>query len=282
MKIQDLLLNDTSLPSKSILANDICARLYLSEIATDNWLVFIHGKGEIGPSDGSKLSLVEKNNGYPKFAKGIRPGAVSPVGVFEFPFNILALQYNSETGLQSDIYRCFADWFASRYKPRKWGLLGISMGSIRGQYEMLRWSEGSKNAPNFFVSICGTHSIPSWTRLDESGKSLASDVAEKNRCAYVGAFPDVPGQAWHGDKDTTVTMASHKTFVDYYNKTHENQIIWNPLSGVGHNAWDHAFKLPVEQNSLYKWIVAQFEAKTDYEVAVENTTMFIKGLRKLV
>jgi hypothetical protein len=283
MQIKDLILNDTTLPSKSILANGVCARVYKAEPPTDNWIVFIHGKGEAGPADGSMLNLVEKLPGFPRYAKGVRPGSSVSFGQYEFPFNILALQYESQTsGLASGIFRGFADWFVGRFNPRKWGVYGISMGSIYGQYQIWKWSEGSVNHPDFAVSVCGTHSFPSVLSKDAAGNYFPAEVIDQNRSAYAAAFPDIPALAYHGDADETVGYGSHKTFVDYYNKTHINKIGLTTIPGGDHAAgWNEAYKLPLESNALYKWTLAQFSEKTAYEIAAERVSSEIKNLRDL-
>jgi predicted esterase len=187
-------------------------------------VIFCHGQGERGPADGSQITLVERNSGWPKFAKGKRPGGTVETGNIEYPFNIIAPQVviNYE-----EINRFVVPWVVSRFGYKNIILVGISMGNY-AIYNMIRY-EGdflTKNVKGF-VACCGAATPANAPKMSK-----------------------LPGLAWHGTDDTIVKYADHKNFVDAYNAA-GGKVEFMTLQGVKHDAWNYAFRAnPTEDKSL--------------------------------
>jgi predicted esterase len=195
-----------------------------------NVVVWYHGVGEEGPIDGSKIDLVEKLEGFPKFARGKRPWSSTITGSIEYPFDIIAVQVKKH----SDFAQSY-DFLKPRILPflrDEYGYQniivgGISMGNY-GAYRLIIDPPG-KELLKGFVAICGSASTSS-----------------------ISSMVKLPGIAWHGTADPTVSYSGHKSFVDAYNAA-GGQVEWNALDGVGHNAWTYAFNSdPSKDKSLQK------------------------------
>lgn len=203
----------------------IIGREYLTD--SDTLVIMLHGIGERGPNDLSKISLVEKLSGWPKYAKGQRPGAASVTGQNEYPFNIFAIQISE--GSYHEYFKTLIPAMKKRYNPKKIVIAGISLGCI-GLYGIL--SENTDEEIKVVIPICG--------KSDRNGS--------------ITKWKTVTGLAWHGDADTTIRIADHRTTVDEYNRVHKprgGHIYFNTLKGVGHNAWDRAFNVdPAKDESL--------------------------------
>lgn len=187
-------------------------------------VLFFHGIGERGPADGSEIWEVEKNSGWPKFAKGIRPKAAVVTGTVEYPFNIIATQIVSS---YEEIMRYVVPWVTSRYGYKNIVLVGISMGNY-ALYDMLRYERDfSEKHIKGFVACCGA------AGLDEVPK-----------------MEKLQGLAWHGTIDDKVKYYDHKTMIDAYNAA-GGKVEFISLDGVRHDAWNHAFKSdPTADRSL--------------------------------
>ena len=212
----------------------ITYRLFQPIIPSKNYVLFLHGMGEVGPLDGSELYETEKW-GWPGFAKGQSPHENQVMGSVEYPFNIVAIQVPSSYG---NYLKGIIAWLYYRFQAENIVLAGISLGCIAA-YDMLRWD--TSNRVLGVVACCGNDSLSS-----------------------VPLLPKFKGIAWHGDKDTTVGYASHYNFVQAYNAHHgpEGYIEWNKLEGVGHAAWNYAFKADPSQDKSLAFVNALFASKT--------------------
>lgn len=203
----------------------VTARQYLSETPSKNWLIWFHGMGERGPEDGSQLNLVEKLPGFPKFAKGVRPGATTSTGTVEYPFNIFAVQTEGDYQFEKNV---MSSYITLHRKAEKIILGGISLGGICAIESLADFNDIGGFIKGV-VNICGSGEV---SRVPRTRK--------------------VPIIWWHGDKDTIVKFTDAtaanpagtrgaREFVAAYEAT-KGEIDFRILPGVGHNAWDYAFK----------------------------------------
>lgn len=200
---------------------EVTYRLYEPQNGSNNYLICLHGIGEKGPSDGSELNEVEAH-GYPKLAKeGL-----------DFPFNIVAVQ-TDVTGYYTE-RKCLVPYIKLKYKANKIIVTGLSMGGI-GTYEMV---------------------LSDQLRLIDA----IAPVCGKLPVTFAASYPEIDIWAFHGDKDTTVTLQSDKAFIDTYNKTHKKQAKLRVYEGVGHNAWDYAYNPTNKYDTpnLYQWLLERF------------------------
>lgn len=192
-------------------------KMYRPAMPSKNFLLCFHGIGEIGPADGSTINKVEIH-GYPKHAKN----------GFEFPFNLIAVQAQSS---YTNIRKNFPGYIKLKYGAESVGATGLSMGGFC-TFDIP--VHDSAKVVDFIAPVCGGISV-----LQAPG------------------YPEIPGWAFHGDKDTTVNFRKSKDFVDKYNETHQMEMKYTLYPGVAHNAWDKAYATDGE---LLQWIIGQFEA----------------------
>lgn len=219
-------MNITNHIREAYLSGTILYRKYSPVTPSNVYVLFRHGIGEVGVIDGSELPEVEKNAGWPKFAKGIRPGATQETGSVEYPFNIIAVQMltTNYSSIKSSVYA----WLMYKYDAKVIIDAGISMGCY-GLYDSMKYDPASRLKG--IVAVCG-------------------DGDQNN----VAIMPSVQGIAWHGDADPRVSITLHKQFVLAYNNFHipkGGEIKLNVLPGVQHDAWNHAFNAdPTKDQSL--------------------------------
>jgi predicted peptidase len=200
------------------MGNSTTYKLFEPIVPSKNYLIFLHGKGEVGPADGSNLSAVSKL-GYTKHA----------TSGFEFPFNIIAPQAVTSFNL---IKKFFPGFVKMKYKADTIIVTGLSMGGI-GTFDMKFYDD--LNLVYAIAPVCGGH---------------PSSNASK--------FPEMPGWAFHGENDTIVRYTQSKNFVDAYNNTHTSEFKYTLYPGVGHNAWDKAYSVTPGQDELLQWIIQKF------------------------
>lgn len=193
-------------------------KMYTSDTPNKNYLIFLHGKGELGPADGSQLNKVEIH-GYPKHAKN----------GFEFPFNIIAVQ--AEKGYAT-IRRFLPAYIKLKYNADVIIVTGLSLGGF-GTFDMKFYDY--LDLVYAIAPVCG---------------GASTSIAE--------SYPEVKGWAFHGEKDSTVRYTQSKNFVDAYNKTHTNQIKYTLYENVSHNAWDKAYSVTPGQDELLQWFIQMF------------------------
>jgi predicted peptidase len=213
---------------KDFVYNDVAfiGREYLSSTATDVMCLFFHGVGEKGPANGSELWEVEKNNGWPKFAKGERyPAQMN--GAVEYPFNMFAIQIQTEytDAILSNIIPACKE----RYGAKRFIIVGISLGCI-ALYRLI--GKFGDESIKVVVPICGNGS----RHNDEE------------------TMTTLQGLAWHSEFDPTVSYKSHRDLVDRYNRFHKpkgGHILFNTLKDNSHAAWNRAFDInPDNDKSL--------------------------------
>lgn len=223
-----------------------------------NVVVWYHGVGEEGPTDGSKIDLVEKLEGFPRFARGKRPWSSTITGSIEYPFDIIAVQVKKHSD------------FAQSYdflKPRIYLFLkeeygytniiqgGISMGGY-GSWRMLINPPG-KELLCGFINICGSASTSS-----------------------ISSMVKLPGIAWHGTADPTVAFSGHKSFVDAYNEA-GGSIEFNTLIDRAHNAWTYAFNTNIAKDRTAQKVIEMFthserdKKLKDFQTAKSNLQTLI-------
>jgi predicted peptidase len=218
MTISDHILNDSADAGKSVFGTVFCYRYY--ETNSPYLVLFGHGKGEIGPADGSALGKVEVN-GWPRAA----------AGGFEFPFNILAYQYQNAFQLQ----KVLPAWAKMKYGKRVIAT-GLSQGGIT-TYGMAYYDD--LLVLDAIAPVCGMQNI-----------------------ATARSMRDIQGQAWHGDRDVTVPFHSDESFCREYNTSHTvGHIEFRPVAGVGHNVWDIAYDTRPGKDDLLQWVVKQFQSQ---------------------
>lgn len=211
-----------------------------------NLVIFLHGRGERGPIDGSQIALVEKLAGFPRFAKGIRPGESTSRGNVEYPFDIMAPQVVASDLSYKEIMYSVVPFAEKYYGYKNIILVGISMGGY-GAYDILK-NYTSRHAVKAVVNVAGS-----------------ADVSE------VQYMVKIPGIAFHGDADPTVSYNNHKKFVDAYNAA-GGSIEWVQLPGVGHNAWDHAFNMNPANDKALAFVNKIFAANAPAASETVDTT----------
>lgn len=237
----------TNVIKEPVFGTTVTARLYQPIKPSNNWIIWLHGMGETGPADGSQLNEVEKLPGFPKFAKGVRPGESVERGTIEYPFNIYAVQTESSYSFEK---AALATYLAGKKKAAKLGMIGISMGGF-GVMESLFDFYDLYNNIDFAINCCGS-----------------VDVAKTNRVR------NVPLLWWHGDKDTVVKYSDPvRGAVEASNalKAQGKPVEFITLPGVGHNAWDKAFTQAPNDKSL-AFVNQMFAAPVASETSTVNET----------
>lgn len=192
--------------------------LYKAVPASDYYLIFLHGKGEIGPADGSLLPKVEKL-GYPMHAKN----------GFPFNFNIIAPQAVTN---HNQHRRFLPQYVKEKYKAKVIIITGLSMGGF-GAIETMYYDR--LKLVYACAVVCGSGSLP-----------------------LAVSYPEMKCWQFHGDSDTTVNYRTSKAFIDKYNLTHTAKIRWTLYPGVGHNAWDKAYSIKAGEDELLQQIMVWF------------------------
>lgn len=195
-------------------------KLYEPGTPSKNYLIFLHGIGECGPTDGSQLGLVERH-GYPKHAKA----------GFEFPFNIVAPQVASS---YSSLRKFMPAYVKLRFNAEVIIVTGLSMGGF-GTFDMRYFDE--LNLIHAIAPVCGGANA-----------------------VWGADYPETPGWVFHGDADTTVRYQRSLGFVNVYNDCHETQMAYTLYPGVGHDAWTKAYSVAPDQDELLQWIITEFHA----------------------
>lgn len=181
-------------------------------------LIFLHGKGETGPADGSRIDSVGVH-GFPMHAeKG-----------FSFPFNIIAPQ--SVTN-HNQVRHFLPQYVKEKYKAKVIIITGLSMGGF-GAIETM-YSDRLKLVYACAV-VCGSGSLP-----------------------LAVSYPEMKCWQFHGAEDPTVNYRTAKAFIDKYNLTHTAKIRWTLYPSVGHNAWDKAYSVKPGDDELLQQIMIWF------------------------
>lgn len=191
---------------------------------TTNTLICLHGLGEIGPADGSKIDLVWRY-GYPALAEA----------GFEFDFNLICPQVAAD---YYEIDKSFPSYVKHVLGASKIGVTGLSLGG-RGTYSMLNYDRHKHI--DFIVSVCG-----------------AAQVND----AFT--MRDITGLAFHGDKDTTsgVAYSTDKGFTAAYNNFpgRQGRIEFITIPNYGHSIWGLCYD-PNNQlygQQVYTFVQAEF------------------------
>ncbi|MBR4911140.1 MAG: phospholipase [Clostridia bacterium] len=174
---------------------------------------FLHGAGERG-DDPDIVAL----HGYLQYVKEENA---------EYPFIIIAPQCpeGKYWGCFTESLLAFLDWTCEDLpvdKSRIY-LTGLSMGGT-GTFML------AMAAPETFAAI--------------------APVCGSGICWYAGAIKDIPTYIFHGDCDTVVPIYESITMLKNINLSGGNAIM-EICHGVGHNAWDVAYK----GDKLYKWML---------------------------
>jgi hypothetical protein len=182
---------------------------YTLPVDNGSWLVFFHGAGEVGPSDGSQLSKIEKA-GPLMHAKAGRV----------YGYNILAIQAVSYF---TSLDKYLLEWMRVNFAAKKILITGLSRG---GQE---------------------THNL-TMADLSYKDRLIVAAVPIAGRPdAYSTADPatvkDVPMIVVHGDKDNTVPYGQDTTWCGRVNRVpgRVNKIKFITLKGVGHDSWTWAY-----------------------------------------
>lgn len=205
--------------------------LYQPKVPSDCWLIFLHGAGERGPIDGSKLDLVDRH-GPPKHAKA----------GFEYPFNIIAPQCVTSF---AQIKHIMAAFVKLKHKARVIYVTGLSLGG-GGTWDMKQ--NDIFGIVDGIAPICG------------GGSPVTINGVKVPFTELIKKWPQVNGWAFHGDNDGTVSYKQSTSAVDAYNSTHTNIFKITIYPGVGHNSWDKAYSITPGQDELYQWLKDQFES----------------------
>ncbi|MBQ8689412.1 MAG: phospholipase [Clostridia bacterium] len=182
-------------------------------------LIFMHGAGERGNTDGSQLDLVA-SHGYFKYIKEGK----------EYPMIMVAPQCpcNEFWGSYIESLNRFLDYIidSNPIDTDRIYLTGLSMG---GTATWLWAQDGAKNRFAAISPICGEGI--SW---------------------YGARLAAIPVRAFHGDLDEAVSPHESLAMVsriNAYSGTANASL--TIFAGVGHNAWDYAYN-----DELIEWFLA--------------------------
>jgi len=233
--------------------------VYKAKVASDDWVITLHGLGTEGPADGSQLSKVD-GQGYAAKAKA----------GFEFPFNILAPQLPNSPYFDYWMLTNTDGWFVNQvkevWKADEIIVTGLSLGG-RGSWQLLRYDK--KGYIKAIAPVCGYYD------------------------SQLGPFCNlrrVPGYSVHHVNDMIMRYDWDKGGIDGYNKcgseTQTVDGVVQPLhylrsltnsTGNPHDAWTAAYDVTPGKDSLLKWIIQQFSppvpvvrlniVKTQWDVA---------------
>jgi len=178
-------------------------------------IVFMHGAGERGETDGSELELVAKHG----FFRFIGEGK-------EYPTVMVAPQCPKGNYWPSYVESLnrFLDHVIERYPidTNRIYLTGLSMGGTATWV----WSMGSPHRFAAIAPVCGEGIT--W---------------------YGGSLKNMPVRTFHGDIDSSVSPHESLEMVSRINQKggHAELIV---LPGVKHNAWDYAYN-----DALVDWLL---------------------------
>lgn len=247
----------TNVIKEAVYGTTVTARLYQPIKPSNNWLIWYHGMGETGPADGAELNDVEKLPGFPKFAKGIRPGETLERGIHEYPFNIYAVQTEANYNFEKT---ALATYIALKKKAASLVVGGISMGGICSMESFFDFYDLGNHIDGV-LNCCGT-----------------VDVAKTNR------LRSIPVLWWHGDRDTTVKYTDPvrgALEASSAMKAQGKPVEFITLPGVGHNAWDKAFTTAPDDKSL-SFVNGIFAASQVQPLAAPDYSDLNLGLDKAI
>jgi predicted peptidase len=192
-------------------------------------ILFLHGAGERG-SDG----LIQTEVGL---GSAIRRFADRYPAIVVFPQTPAGERWTGQAG---DIAMAALDRTISEFSidDRRVYLTGLSMGGNGSWY--LAWRHPDRWAG--VVVVCGFLGLGPFPSFLPAGTSdPAAAVAEKIRHLPIWVF--------HGDADKTVPVTASREVVAALQKAGAT-VKYTELPGVGHNAWDAAYRDP----ELPKWL----------------------------
>jgi len=190
-------------------------------------ILFLHGAGERG-SDLQKVAV----HGPPRIVKA-KP---------EFPFIVVSPQCPSGEQWSNEVLINLLDDVISRQAvdTNRIYLTGLSMGgfgswSLAMQYPE-RWAA--------LAPICGGG--------DSIRLLLAGGVRKK-------ALQSLPVWAFHGAKDTTVSLENSEKMVEAFKKIGNKEVELTVYPEAGHDSWTETYDNP----KLYEWFLAHERKKGD-------------------
>ncbi|MBX2963560.1 MAG: tandem-95 repeat protein [Cyclobacteriaceae bacterium] len=198
---------------------------------TNNYPVvfFMHGLGERG-NTAADLPLVHKH-GPPKFVKNNT----------QFPFILISPQLKTNFGDWPPWYIDEVVEYCRTYlriDPKRMYFTGMSLGGGGAWY----YAQTYPNKVAALAPVCGSRNLT----------SKACDLVNSN----------IPVWAFHGSNDTTVPQSRTINMINAMNACNpapNPAPILTIYPGVGHNAWDKAYRPDhVEHNpNVYEWMMMQ-------------------------
>jgi predicted peptidase len=195
-------------------------------------ILFLHGAGERG-SDG----LIQTEVGL---GSAIRRFADRYPAIVVFPQTPAGERW---TGPAGDAAMAALDKTLSEFgtDENRVYLTGLSMGGNGSWYLAYRYPERWAAA----VVICGfvrsAGPFPSF---------VPAEITDPN-AEVAGRIENLPVWVFHGDADRTVPVAASREMVEALRQAGAN-VKYSELPGVGHNAWDTAYRDP----ELPAWLFA--------------------------
>lgn len=217
-------------------------RHYIPETPSDYYLIFLHGSGEKGPINGTKLNLVEKH-GYPMHAKN----------GYKFPFNIIALQsaYDHRKAMA-----VLPQYIKTRFKAKVIIVTGLSMGGY-GTYDA--WLQDELCLIYAFAPVCGA-----------------------GRLSFVKDYRNAIVWHFHNDGDPVVKWNSAKGFIDAFNNSHGGLPIKISLfKSSSHDAWSKAYSVTPGQDDLLQQIIKWFAEAYKEEKVIDLNPLQLQAAELL-
>lgn len=222
---------------------------YAPKNPSNNWLVWLPGKGELDATDVSKMDLFDASG------KPVTWTAQAKMG-FEFPFHILAIQLPPAFDYWA-VQNSVAIYVKETLKAAEIGITGYSLGG-RGAWYCLQGD--SKHYINFIAPVCGYY-----------------DFSQ----GPISNLETVPVFSIHGDQDATMSYQQDVATAAAYNVGRQNQIfdgkaypadILVTLQGMGHNVWPNAYDVTPGKDGLLQWVLQQFGPGQPVADPIINTT----------
>jgi gliding motility-associated-like protein len=222
-------------------------------------LFFLHGTGETGSGSPSDLNKV-KNAGPPQKIQGGHNMCFTVNGVEEC-FIVISPQLGPSKGgwwpnIQGEIFDYVLNGPHNyRIDRNRIYLTGLSLGG-QGVY----MGAGDSNLPDIFAAA-----------------SPIAAFANGNGCNI--SARKIPMWGFHGQSDGTIQYGAGWTefhrILWCTTPLPTAEYIWTPYPGVGHNAWDNAFRTDhsLHNPNLYEWLLSKSKSTLPQARAGVDITM---------
>jgi predicted esterase len=195
---------------------------------TSNCMLFFHGTGQLGPSDGSQIEELD-DYGYQKFAS-----------IFECDFDIIAPQAQKS---YSEFDENIIDYLISLGYSKIF-IAGFSLGGQETMGWIMKYNKrDGKGKIVGFLPVAGQML---WPLIE-------------NACEAV----DMPVMAVHGDSDTAIGWTQSSNLIKLLKScpTRKSPAVLRLVPGLGHTQTANWAFTPDKNHEVYKFIMSCFTPK---------------------